>query len=45
MVGIYNDKHIEEMVAMTAILSQINLNIEKFYVDNESDFAFWENVY
>ena len=37
MVGMYNDKYSEEMVAMVAILSQINLIIGKFYLDNESD--------
>ena len=30
MVGMYKEKYIEEMVAMSAILSQINLLIEKF---------------
>ena len=37
MIGMYNEKYIEEMVAMSAILSQINLIIEKFYLDKESD--------
>ena len=37
MVGMYNDNYIEEMLAMTAILSQINLIIERFYLDKESD--------
>ena len=37
MRGLYNDKYIEEMVAMLPILSQINLIIERFYLDNESD--------
>ena len=26
LIGMYNEKYIEEMVAMSAILSQINLN-------------------
>ena len=33
----YNEKYIEEMVGMLAILSQINLIIEKIYLDTESD--------
>ena len=37
MIGMYNEKYIEEMMAMLAILSQINLVIERFYLDNESD--------
>ena len=37
MIGMYNEKYIEEMVAMLGILSQINLIIEKFCLDNESD--------
>jgi len=37
MIGMYNDKYIEEMVSMLAILSQINLIIERFYLDNESE--------
>ena len=31
-------KIIEEMIAMSTILSQINLTIENFYLDKESDF-------
>ena len=31
MLGMYNEKYIEEMVAMLAILSQINLILEIFY--------------
>ena len=38
MIGMYNDKYIEEMVAILAILSQINLILERFHLDNESDF-------
>ena len=34
----YNEKYIEEMVAMLPRLSQIKLMIENFYLDNESDF-------
>ena len=37
MITIYNDKYIEDMVSMLAVLSQINLIIDKFYLDNESD--------
>ena len=37
MTGMYNEIYIEEMVDKSAILSQINLIIEKFYLDNESD--------
>ena len=38
MIGMCNEKYIEEMVSMLAILSQITLIKEKFYLDNESDF-------
>ena len=37
MIGMYIEKYIEEMIVMSAILSQINLTIEKFYLDKESD--------
>ena len=37
MIRMYNETYIEEMVAMSAINSQINLIIEKFYLDKESD--------
>ena len=37
MIGVYNDKYLEAMVDMLAIFSQINLIIENFYSDNESD--------
>ena len=37
MIGMYNEKYIEEMVGLLSILSQINLIIESFYLDNESD--------
>ena len=33
----YNEQYIEEMVAILAILSQINLIIGRFYLNNESD--------
>ena len=36
MIGMYNDKYIEEMVSMLAVLSQINLILDRFYLDNES---------
>ena len=37
MIGLYNEKYIEEMMAMLAILSQIILIIEKFSLHNEGD--------
>ena len=37
MLGMYNEKYIEEMVGMLSILSHINLIIKKFYLHNESD--------
>ena len=37
MIGMYEEKIIEEMVALLSILSQKNLIIERFYLDNESD--------
>ena len=37
MIGMYNEKFNEELVAISAILSQINLIIEKFYLDKETD--------
>ena len=33
----YNEKYIEEMVSMLAILSQMNLILEKFCLDKKSD--------
>ena len=37
MIRMYNDKFIEEMVVMTGILSQRNLIVEKFYIDNDNN--------
>ena len=37
MMGMYNEKYIEQMMAMLAILSQINPIKDRFYLDNESD--------
>ena len=37
MIGMYNEKYIEEMVALLPILSPINLINERIYLDNESD--------
>ena len=37
MIRMYNELYIEEMVALFSILSQTNLIIERFYLDNESD--------
>ena len=36
MIGMYNEKYIEEMVALLSILSQKNLIRERFYLDKES---------
>ena len=36
-IRMYNDKYIEEMVSMLAILSQVNLILDRFYLDNEGD--------
>ena len=33
----YNDKYMEGMVSMSAIISQINLIIGNFYLDKDSD--------
>ena len=33
----YDGEYIEEMVSMLAVLSQINLIIDRFYLDKESD--------
>ena len=33
----YDGKYIEEMVSMLAVLSQINLIKDRFYLDKESD--------
>ena len=35
--GMYIYEYIEEMVTMLSILSEINLIIDSFYLDNESD--------
>ena len=37
MLTLYNDKYIEDMVNMRAAFSQINLIIDNFYLDNESN--------
>ena len=37
MIGMYDGKYIEEMVSMQAVLCQINLIIDRFYLDKESD--------
>ena len=37
VIGLYDGKFIEDMVSMFAVLSQINLIIDKFYLDKESD--------
>ena len=33
----YNQKYINELVAMLAILSQINLKTDRFFLNNDSD--------
>ena len=37
MIGLYDGKYIGEMVSMLEVLSQINLIIDRFYLDKESD--------
>ena len=37
MITIYNDKHIEDMVTMLGVFSQINLRLDRFCLDNEGD--------
>ena len=37
MITIYNDKYIEDMVSMLGVFSQINLILDRFCLDNESD--------
>ena len=37
MITIYNDKYVEDRVSMLGVFSQINLIIDTFYLDNESD--------
>ena len=37
IIGMYDGKYFEEMVSMLAVLSQINLIIDRFYLDKESD--------
>ena len=37
MIGMYNDKYIEDMVVMTRLLSQIRLIVEKYYIDNDNN--------
>ena len=44
MIGMYNDKYIEDMVEMSSILKQINLIIVKFYdvdVDGDLKREYW----
>ena len=36
MITIYIDKNIEDMVSMLGVFSQINLILDRFYLDNES---------
>ena len=37
MITVYNDKYIEDMVSMLEVFSHINLIIDRFYSDNQSD--------
>ena len=37
LIGMYDGKYIEEMLSMLAVLPQINLIIDRFYLDKESD--------
>ena len=37
MIGMYNDKYVEDMVVMPGLLSQINLIVERFYIDNDNN--------
>ena len=37
MMELYDENYIEEKVALLAILSQINLIIYRFHLDNDSD--------
>ena len=37
MITIYNDKYNEDMVSMLGVFSQINLILDRFCLDNESD--------
>ena len=37
MIKMYVGRYIEELMSMLAVLSQINLIIDKFYLDDESD--------
>ena len=38
VTSMHNDKYVEEMVALLSVLSQINLIIEKIYLDEKWDF-------
>ena len=37
MITIYNDKYVEDMVSMLGVFSQINLMIDRFHLDIESN--------
>ena len=37
MIEMHDGKYIEEMVSILAVLSQINLIIDRFYLDKESN--------
>ena len=38
MITIFKDKYIGDMESTLGVFSQINLMIDRFYLDNESDF-------
>ena len=44
MITVYNDKNIEDVVSILAVFSRINLIIDSFYLDNESDIGTQNNT-
>ena len=49
MITLYNDKYIEDMFSMLAIFSQINLIVDRFFLDNrvilKNNILLEENAY
>ena len=37
IIGMYNGENVIEMVSMSAVLSQVNLILDRIYFDKESD--------
>ena len=37
IIGMYNGENVIEMVSISVVLSQVNLIIDRFYFDKESD--------